>query len=196
MFTIDRKKHTYMFNSKTIPSVTQILNSEGLIEKHMDNKALAWYMLKGKYLHQTIEMYLQGNLDEDNLDPRLDIAGFKKFLTESDLNISGYETPYYHPQYLYAGTPDLWGVLDGKMTVIDIKSGSPAKWHALQLAAYVELMRGYGINIQTRANLYLNGEKYKFVPLPVIDLQKDLSVFLSALTVYQWKINNNVNKED
>jgi len=72
-----------------------------------------WYKEKGKYVHEMAELYRQGRLDEDTLDEQLKpyLDALKKFEREA---------------------PHVKGI-------IDYKSGTFAKWHLLQTAAYREL---------------------------------------------------------
>ncbi|MBT9164865.1 MAG: hypothetical protein DDT23_00876 [candidate division WS2 bacterium] len=188
----DPETHTYsLSNGQILPSVTQILQAEGLINYQGNNE---WHMKRGKYLHQAIKLHLEDNLDRDNLDPQLEpfLQGFEKFLKDTGFKVEGFERPMYHNLHKFAGTPDLWGYLNGSMTVIDCKIGSFAPWHPIQLAAYMELLRVSGIIILSGMNLYLNNGKYNLKPVNARELQKGLSVFLSALTLQQWKKENYV----
>ena len=64
------------------------------------------------------------------------------------------ETPYYSAEYDLAGTPDRIGTIAGRDVVLDIKSGPPASWHGIQLAAYDLLVpRSHR---RRRIGLYLN----------------------------------------
>jgi len=46
------------------------------------------------------------------------------------------EQPYFNPELDLAGTPDRIGTIAGRAVVLDLKSGPPAPWHGIQLAAY------------------------------------------------------------
>lgn len=190
----DAQKHLYILTDgitdEVLPSVTQILSAEGFIP----NNGSEWHMEKGSHVHKMIELYLQGVLDEDTLDPLLSpyLQGFRQFQADSGIEIQGVETPMYHPQYLYAGTPDIWGSLNNVSTLIDVKTGSAAKWHLLQLAAYCGLLQSNGGWIRQAANLYLSetGGYTMSKPLGMKELTHCMQVFLSALTLYKWKKEN------
>ena len=64
------------------------------------------------------------------------------------------EQPYYNPELDLAGTPDRIGTMAGKDVVLDIKSGPPASWHGIQLAAY-DLLLPLSHH-RRRIGLYLN----------------------------------------
>ena len=43
------------------------------------------------------------------------------------------ERPLIHARYGYGGTPDWYGMLDGKLTVLDLKTGRNSPGHGVQL---------------------------------------------------------------
>lgn len=186
MITFDEEKHVYSLEGRILPSVTQILNSEGIIEK--PSQGMRWYMLRGQYLHQAIRLYLDRNLDEDSLDPQINIEGFKKFVKESNIEIVGYEQPFYHPQYLYAGTPDMWGKMNGKRFLLDVKTGAYQRWHALQLVAYEKMLQANGIDVDECGNLYLQGgDGYSLKTISQVERIRNWEIFKAILTIYNWK---------
>ena len=64
------------------------------------------------------------------------------------------EQPYYNPELDLAGTPDRIGTMAGRDVVLDPKSGPPASWHGIQLAAY-DLLLPLSHH-RRRIGLYLN----------------------------------------
>lgn len=194
----DAEKHRYTLTDgitdEALPSVTQILSAEGFIISHNNNSD--WHMEKGRFVHSMIELHLKGVLDEDTLDPflRPSLEAFRQFQVATGFSVQGFETPLYYPHqyYMYAGTPDMWGTLNGVQTLVDVKSGGPAKWHVLQLAAYHELLRINGHEIKQAANLYLSNDgKYSLSkPLSARELRIFFQVFLCAVTTYKWKKEN------
>lgn len=158
------------------------------------NNSSVLHMEKGSHVHKMIEFYLGGILNEETLDPSLQpyLCAFKQFMSEALFEVEGCEKAKYHPNYGYAGTPDLWGILGGANTLIDVKSGSPAKWHFLQLAAYWELLRADNYYAKQAAILYLDDKnKYRLSKvLSAKELKNLLLVFLSALTTNVWKREN------
>ena len=83
-------------------------------------------------------------LDMDTVDPRIAtrVMGWRKFCRERKFipDMQRAERPCFDPIYLVGGTPDRPGLLDGVASVGEIKTGQPAKWHALQCAAYVQML--------------------------------------------------------
>lgn len=139
-FIFNSDKHVYTLDGVALPSVTSILKAEGLMGDMQF--ATEWHMDRGTHVHRTIELYLSGTLNEETLDPQLRpyLSAFKAFMAATGFEVYGYETQMFHPMYRYAGTPDLWGLLDGKLTVFDIKTGVSAAWHKAQCGAYVFLI--------------------------------------------------------
>jgi hypothetical protein len=67
------------------------------------------------------------------------------------------EEPRGHAALGFAGTPDRVGTLNGRPTILEIKTGTEAGWHGLQTAAQdVLLHRTYG-RYQRKA-LYLGAD--------------------------------------
>ena len=64
------------------------------------------------------------------------------------------EQPYYNPELDLAGTPDRIGTMAGRDVVLALKSGPPASWHGIQLAAY-DLLLPLSHH-RRRIGLYLN----------------------------------------
>jgi hypothetical protein len=138
------------------------------------------------------QLYDQDNLNEKTLDhslrPYLD--GWAKFTDDKKVIFKEIEKPVCSTKYRFAGTPDRIGILDGFNTIIDIKSTAefnPAT--ALQTAAYqIAYNDNPKFDAQRRMAVLLQPDgKYK------IELYKDksdASVFLSALSVYNWKRRN------
>jgi len=177
MISFDEATHTYTESGQVIPSVTQILSTEGLVSYFNTDP---WYMERGTAIHKACEYFDKGTLDWDSLDPA--ILGFVKayvlFMVSSGLLFSHIEEPLYHPIYHYAGTPDRF------LPLLDIKGVQGCE---LQLEAYGELLRANKIHPGREAyTLHLKEDgtyklaSYKFN-------RTKLGVFLSAVTLYNYK---------
>lgn len=190
----DEERHTYTLTDgitdEILPSVTQILKAEGFMNYTCDD---GWYMERGSHVHRMIELHMTDSLNEETLDPMLRpyLTAFRAFEAATGFLTQGMELPLWHPIYHYAGKPDLWGPIDNRLTLIDVKTGSPAKWHTIQLAAYFELLRTEGIAVKNAANLYLAEDgSFKYVQIKSKDINDCRNVFLSALTIFKWKKEN------
>jgi len=191
MIQFDKATHIYTVNGVLYPSVTQILSDMGLIDT-------TWFTEygrnRGTLIHRIIQWYLAGEVDEDSIDPALRpyFDAFLKFEVDSKFVAEEVERPFASETYRFAGTPDLIGCLNGHNAIIDIKSGTPQPWAALQLAGY-EILRNEGIRDGgmlrcKRFSLQLTDDgTYKLIPFTD---RADRGVFLAALAVYNWKKNN------
>jgi hypothetical protein len=131
--------HEYRDGGTVIPSVSQVLKQAGL----------AWYpggagreaMELGTAVHRLCARYAGGQRADDRGREiaSLEYAGaFADFCTDEKAVPVAAEKIISHAidGYRYAGTFDLLADINGEKTLIDIKTGSPAPWHAMQLAAY------------------------------------------------------------
>ena len=126
------------------------------------------------------------------------IDGFFKWAKKSQLKIMRSEKKVYHNKYGYAGTLDLEGLVEGKRTVIDIKTGNTLYPEAfLQAAAYLKARE------QETGKKYPGGviivrlskkveEAGKTIVEP-FEARKDEEVdihfkaFLNCLSLYRWQ---------
>jgi hypothetical protein len=194
MLTFDEKSHTYTLDGRVLPSVTRVLRDAGLIDARWFDEAAAW---RGSCVHQALEFYDQGDLNEATLDSALRgyLDGWRKFLVETGFEITGIEMPVADATYGYAGRLDRRGVLAGTDCILDIKSGaSVAPATALQLAAYACASDSCGAGkdsiVLRRLAVRLPGDgTYKMTEYRE---RTDWHVFAAALAVLNWKRNHNL----
>lgn len=128
--------HTYEFNGRKIPSVTQILKRRGLIEGE------EWFTDeardRGDAVHAACHYMVEDDIDWATVDPEIIgyLKGFRQWRIDTNPEILAVEPIWYHPQYIYAGKPDLVVRINNEIWVIDIKTGAFKKIHELQLAGY------------------------------------------------------------
>jgi len=179
MIAFDEATHTYSESGQVIPSVTQILSGEGLVTYFNIDP---WYLERGKAIHKACEYFDKGILDWDFVDPQIIgfVSAYMNFRTELEYgyDLSHIEESLYHPIYHYAGTPDRF------LPLLDIKGVQGCE---LQLEAYAELLRANKINPGREAyTLHLKEDgTYKSVPYKFN--RTNLGIFLSAVTLYNYK---------
>lgn len=196
--TFDEKKHEYRVDGCVIPSVTQILESNGFSDfSQVPAEVLNRSSLFGKAVHKTIELHCKGTLDilslDNNLVPHL--ACWKSFILDFDYSFQQAEVKGYCEKYRFCYTFDQQGTLLFKgrrwNCLIDIKTGHPKQCDKVQVNG------GYALavdrNILTGI-LYLNPEftprGYKIIFS--MDNKRDQAIFLSALTIHNYKKENNL----
>lgn len=182
---LDEKAVIYRVGDKAYPRVTTILKSCGFIDySNVPERNIEFGMDRGRKAHKALEMWDLGVLNEDSLDERLApyLKAYKQFRQDTQFLPEMIEQPLFSEAYGYAGTPDRVGDINGHVTVVDIKSGSPEPWHGLQLEAYRHLLG----QCADRVAVYLRPTgKYR------LEYYKDLNdwpIFSAALSCYNWKM--------
>ncbi len=181
-FIFDPVEHTYKLDGVRLPSVTQVIDSAGRIggKKFFSE----FYSERGRAIHEAIRLDILDDLVFDSLHPEVK-PFFDRWLEfKRDSNFKPFpdycERPTYHPAYLYAGTPDLVGVINHRITVIDIKNGE-CPTARYQLAAYAGFEEIKVLN-PDRFDLRLSPIKYR---LRRFDDPNDWLVFLNDLNDFR-----------
>lgn len=122
-FEYDDEAHLYRLKGRVIPGVSTILTpivDFGDAPREMIQRAA----VRGKAVHRACELWDEGDLDEDALDPVLVpyLAGWKKFRRDYECEWTASEIPDYHKTLHYGGTPDRKGRHKGKRIVVDLKA--------------------------------------------------------------------------
>lgn len=145
MLTFDEETHTYRYNGKIVPSVTQVMSRVGVREKDGEFKPIGSsdYCHDqraadfGVEFHKVAEFLVQGY--RANYDPDMEpwVVGLRKFIDEWELKPIAVEKLLYS-RLGYAGMVDFFGGCKlGEHVIIDWKSSSAAQsyWNN-QTAAY------------------------------------------------------------
>ncbi len=193
-FHFYEKSHSYWLDGKRLFSVTERLAGMGLIET-------GWYNItgrvRGKAVHLACTFIESEELDWESLKETervlsVPIGGYvrawEKFLKESGWKSTQIEVPMVHQSYLFAGTPDRVGFWpDGTEGVLDLKSGGPLPWHALQLGAYDVLAPRINPNAPRKLatiHLHENGN----YSVEYIKSLNAGNLFLAANSLHAWGI--------
>lgn len=187
MLTFDESRHEYKWDGVRVPSVTQILAP--LIDYSMvPPDVLERGRQLGSAVHRMTELHDQDDLDEDSLDPVMIpyLEAWKKFRSETGFEPVTIENKMYHPKHRYCGTSDRTGIVKGKLAVVDIKKMlALGPVIGVQLAAYQSMHIEAGLAVTNRYALGLRADgTYRLEPYTA---PNDFAVFLSLLTVHNWK---------
>lgn len=196
--TFDEKNHEYKVDGAITPSVTQILDSNGFSDfGRVDAEILRKSSLFGKAVHKTIELFCKGKLDEDSLDPELKpyLKSWRNFCKDFKYKCIETEVRGFNEKYRFCYTFDQKGTFQVDKIIspvlIDIKTGQP------KASDKVQVNGGYTIAVDrhiTTGLLYINpdfkpsGYKIQFS----LTNGRDQAIFLSALTIYNYKKENNL----
>jgi hypothetical protein len=174
--TFDAATHTYAIEGRKVPSVTQVLND--LIPGF---KAGEWYLNRGQAVHACAALIAQGV--EFEHDPAIDgqVRAVRRFFAEVKPVVLSVEKQVYSARYQYAGTLDLFGLVDLRTMVVDFKASESAAL-PYQLAAYSialppEQLTRYGCGV-------IINEDGSYKMTKVFDLRLYQQSFLALLTAY------------
>lgn len=171
----DPETHTYYVDGEPYPSVTQIIRatSEGA-DKYDDipDAVLKRAAAKGNLTHEAIQRYHQDGapLISDDEGANAYIIGYAQFLQSGMFEWEDSEFRLYCDCHRYAGTVDLVGKVNGKPSVLDIKTTSNLdhEYVGLQTAAYRHLWairQGDDPSKYHRWAVWLKTRDYELVPL-------------------------------
>lgn len=184
--SFDEVKHKYTCEGLTLPSVTQILTAVGLPDlSAIPAVTLQWKAELGTMVHLATELDDQNELDYNSLDDRIIpyLEAYRRFKSESGFKIIDIEKMVFDPALKYAGKLDRFGILNGKRSLLDIKTGvfdslSVGPQTAAYARAYTDLKcNRYTLQLKDNGN-------YK---LHKLNNDNDFNIFLSALNLYRWK---------
>lgn len=186
-FRFDEARHEYWLGEIRLPSVTQVLAD--LYEfDGIPPDVLRAAARRGQYVHQATELHDRDDLDWDSLHPpyRPYVEAWLRFRDERQPEIVDAETPGYHRKLLYAGKRDRLLVLDGALTLADIKTTyKVSRVDALQTAGYQAIAEQDKVKIERRVTVQLCGDgTYIVVPWGE---RGDFAVFCACLTRSNWR---------
>ena len=200
LLNFDEASHSYTYDGQHFDGVTSILKP--LSETAYFNvspEVMERARALGVAVHKVIELDIKGTLDEDSLDDVLRpyLAAWREFLAQSGFRPLLSEQKVYSLKYRFAGTLDIFGILNGEAALIDAKRVAMVqRITGPQLAAYEIALRECKPDVVdaavsgpfpgriNRFALQLKpGQKYQ---LKAFTEASDKSVFLSALTIKNW----------
>lgn len=198
----DLDEHRYKLRGgEVLTSVTSILKSEGIQQYGPANSNSDFRMQIGTWVHQAIEWYEKGTLDESTLAEgvALYLKSYKEFkrITGFKPILELIEVPMWHSSWRFSGTPDLPGVIANRFVIADLKTGEKRAGDRVQIAAYGYLVQNSVIGFETihpeGCVVYLSddGAMPRIEQVKVEDMHANRSLFLAALQVNRWKKANN-----
>jgi len=109
--TFDEEHHIFTVNGKVIPSVTTVLKRMGMTPDY--SFVDPWYAQRGTYIHKATELWENGTLDEDSLDPAISgyVDAYKACRRDFPVKVIGQEVRLWHPVLKFAGIIDM--VIEG-----------------------------------------------------------------------------------
>ncbi len=205
--TIENNEVTGLPEVRFIPSVTWICDSypkgipfyKWLADKGWDEAEALKEAAgeRGSKVHSAIEKLIAGfevKIDDKFLNPKTDqeeelnadeyeaIVSFANWFNEVKPRVLANEIPIVSKEYNFAGTIDFVCEIDGKIWIVDFKTGQNT-WpsHELQLSAY---KNAYGQNIDGLAILQV-GYKRNKAGWKWNEMEDKFDVFLATRMIWQ-----------
>jgi hypothetical protein len=130
----DPLNHQYFHDGQEWPGVTSVLVNAEHITK-------TWYTPDAAERGRRVHACAMAIDIEHDISPPSDIAGeveaYLRFLHDVKPEYESIEEGWFHSVLRYGGRPDRTCYrLRGFPAVLELKTGSPAPWHRLQLAGY------------------------------------------------------------
>lgn len=175
--------HQYLLNGRELPSVSVLCEP---LHRAAYADVPKWQLEaaaeRGTAVHlATRQLEAAGGVETE--DAHLPyVLAYRDFLREHSPSWSLTETPMYHPEYGFAGTPDRYGLLDGCHTILDVKTSYTVQKPLCrgQLNLYRLLLLAKGLPVEKLCILHLRRDgTYKIVPIPI-----DEPLALALITVH------------
>lgn len=199
--TFDAEAHRYFIDGQPRGSVTQIMQSAGLIDySGMSEQVRKAALERGRVVHSITELHDQGELDPESVDSRLVgyYDAYKKFLDETGFKPTAIEHQGYNLEVhgvltegSYCGTLDrlMAGRFPGSLRVylVDLKTGKAMWWVRVQTAAYAAFFPNPRIYERQPLELHQDGTYKMPTPYSGAEWRNDFNIFLSAFNIYSAK---------
>lgn len=191
--------HEYFVNCIKQPSVTQILQQEGISDfSGVREDVLRAASEFGTAVHRATELADNKILDVAKLSLPLVpyLEAWQKFKSDFKVKIVDVELRVYSKIWGYCGSIDRVAEIDGYLTVIDIKSSTTmAISTSLQLAGYqLAYNEGRKVKAKNRMAVQIKGDG-TYIIYPYTN-RSDESVWKALVTANRFKRNHNLIKGD
>lgn len=183
--------HAYLLDGKQVPSVTQVLNTVGMVcYEHIPKEVLDHKAQIGTAAHAACHYLDEGDLDASTLDAEVEpyVAAWQRFRRETDFmpELIEHRGVAKVDGMQYGYTLDRAGVLRGRACLIEIKctAGVEMSWGP-QLAAYEMALREQDHKTRQRVVVHLRPNRtYQLIPYSSV---MDYQVFKWALGIVHWE---------
>lgn len=151
----DGASHLYTIDDEEVISVTQALVETGCVNTKWFTE---WARHRGSRVHKALEFMIEGTLDLNSIDPRIQgyLDAYVRYVEDTGFLCSEVERRVWSLPLRCGGTLDQLGDLRGKTVILDTKTGVVGPATGLQLTGYADLYRQEtGIMVDTLIGLQL-----------------------------------------
>jgi len=162
--------HIYRVDGDIKPGVSEILKAGGYGDPSLTaggfvigEDVIEAAGEKGHLIHEGVSLLVAGILDWESIEDEDILEGvtaFEEWKVDSGFEPLDSEKLFFEPTLGYCGTRDLKGLIGGRLTIVDVKTGSAGlkPWHRYQLAAYAYPESNCGENWPDRLIVHLRPE--------------------------------------
>ena len=115
--------HVYMLDGEQIPCVSDLCR---FLHREIYKEAPVWQLEaaadRGTKVHEATELLDRTGRAEIEGEYLPYLEAYARFRREHEVSWELIEHPDYHPEHRYAGTIDRYGMVDGYLTLVDIKT--------------------------------------------------------------------------
>jgi hypothetical protein len=159
----------------------------------------------GTIVHFRILAYYKGyEVDNSNIAPDVwettekSMQSFYEWAKNRNVKPIIIEKPFVHEELKYGGTPDLYGLVDNELTLVDFKTGSNLyDEHFIQLAAYLKLIISQGHEVKKVIILNVpksKGDSFQIKSISADNLETEFQLFLKCTDIYYLQKSIKENK--
>ena len=165
--------HIYMMDGEQLPCVSDLCR---FLHREVYKDAPTWQMEaaadRGTKVHAATEALDGSGRAEIESEYLPYLEAYVLFLKDHEVEWELSETAMYHPEHRYAGTIDRYGMVDGKKTLLDIKTTyrvmKPLCLASLNL--YRMMLQARGKTVEQLMILHLKKDgKYRLIVFPMDD---------------------------
>jgi len=149
----------------------------------------------GTITHERIKAYFSGyEIDDFNISPEAwkladnSLVSFYEWARPRNIKPLLIETPLISEKYKYGGTPDVYGEMDDKLTLLDFKTGAGIyPDFFVQLAAYSQLLTENGYPHEKIIILNIpksEGDSFQVQQVSKDSLELQFKKFMHCVAIY------------
>ncbi len=176
------KGHTYMVDGERIPCVSDLTR---FISREVYGEAPQWRLeaaaVKGTAVHAATEALDKAGTAEIEEEYSGYLEAYAKFLREHEVRWELVEHPDWHEGDRYAGTIDRYGLIDGALVLVDLKTVYTVHkvLYGASLNLYRRILEHRGYEVEKLAILHLRRDgSYRLIWLPT---DEEMPTLLLAL---------------
>lgn len=183
IISFQEENHEYVVDGEVMPSVSEIIR---FISREVYGE-VTQYVLdnaadRGTRVHkatQMLDVVHDVECDEDIVPY---VQAYASFIREHKPKWEKIEFSFYNPHCKYCGTVDRYGDLDGKKTLVDIKTSSALQkvLYGAQLNLYRMGLEANGFEVERMVILHLT----KDGKAKIVEIEKNDDVAMACVTLH------------